>query len=136
VVVVDGTYEDAVVRAAEAGAEPGVLELADVGAPAGAMGDRRLRDALRRGGEQATSTSLLVPVGVGSLAAAAARFGARAGVRDRRRAGDRGLPDRVPAARRARGVETPGTRWPGSTAPRSPTRRGRRCRPASTARSS
>ena len=49
-VVVDGTYEDAVARAAAEGAAPGVLEIADVGGlGAGALGDRRLPDAVRRG---------------------------------------------------------------------------------------
>ena len=49
VVVVDGTYEDAVARAAADGARPGRVELADVGASRpGALGDRRLRDAVLR----------------------------------------------------------------------------------------
>ena len=48
---------------------PACVELADVGdSGRGRVGDRRLRDAVRRAGEQAEFDSLLVPVGVGSLA--------------------------------------------------------------------
>ena len=76
VVVVDGTYEDAVARAA---ADPG-LEIADVGASGPARwvidGYATLFSEL----PEPPADVLIVPVGVGSLAAAAARYGARAGV--------------------------------------------------------
>jgi diaminopropionate ammonia-lyase len=82
VVVVDGTYEGAVAEAAAAGAEEGALELADVGVSGPA---ERVIDGyatlFAEAAEQAEFDTLLVPVGVGSLAAAAARFGAQAGVR-------------------------------------------------------
>jgi diaminopropionate ammonia-lyase len=81
VVVVDGTYEDAVARAAIEGQQPGVLELADVGTTETARsvidGYATLFDETL---EQGSFDILLVPVGVGSLAAAAARFGAQHGV--------------------------------------------------------
>jgi diaminopropionate ammonia-lyase len=82
VVVVDGMYEDAVARAKETGAQPGVLELADVGASGPA--DRVIdgyATLFAEVGEQGSFDVLLVPVGVGALAAAAARFGAQRGVR-------------------------------------------------------
>ena len=75
VVIVDGTYEDAVRLAAEAGAHPGAFELADVGASGPAHwvidGYATLFSEL----DQAFDT-IFVPVGVGSLGAAAARYGA------------------------------------------------------------
>jgi diaminopropionate ammonia-lyase len=81
VVVVDGGYEEAVARAAAAGAEPGCFALADVGSGGAAAwvidGYTTLFAELA---DQATFERLLVPAGVGSLAAAAARFGAPAGV--------------------------------------------------------
>ncbi|MDA0138033.1 pyridoxal-phosphate dependent enzyme [Solirubrobacter deserti] len=78
VVVVNGTYEDAVRLAAEEGARPGFAELADVGSsrPAHWVIDgyatlfAELDDRY---------DAILVPVGVGSLAAAAARYGAATG---------------------------------------------------------
>jgi diaminopropionate ammonia-lyase len=80
IVVVDGTYEDAVARAAAAAAEEGVVEIADVGGSGPAHwvidGYATLFAELPPG----ICDLLLVPVGVGSLAAAAARFGAHAGV--------------------------------------------------------
>lgn len=80
-VVVDGGYEDAVARAAAEGAEAGVFVLADVGDSGAAEwvvdGYATLFAELA---EQGTSDLLLVPAGVGALAAAAARFGAAAGV--------------------------------------------------------
>jgi diaminopropionate ammonia-lyase len=81
VVVVDGTYEDAVARAAEAGAEPGSAEIADVGdsGPARWVIDG-YATLFAEAAEQGAHDLLLVPVGVGSLAAAAARYAARAGV--------------------------------------------------------
>lgn len=82
VVVVDGTYEDAVAQAAAAGAGPGVVEIADVGATGSARdvidGYATLFEETRQHGP---FDVLVVPVGVGSLAAAAARFGASAGAR-------------------------------------------------------
>ena len=81
VVVTEGTYEQAVERATAEGEEPGVLTMADVGrsGPAGWVVDGyQTLFAEARG--QAEFDVLLVPVGAGSLAAAAARFGAHAGV--------------------------------------------------------
>jgi diaminopropionate ammonia-lyase len=81
VVVVDGDYEAAVARAAAAATEDGSVEIADVGAagpPEWVIdGYATLFDEAAAQGEH---DAILVPVGVGSLAAAAARFGARAGV--------------------------------------------------------
>ena len=82
VVVVDGSYERAVAEAEVAGAEPGVVAIADVGASGGPAswvidGYATLFDEAAR---QGTHELILVPVGVGSLAAAAARFAAHAGV--------------------------------------------------------
>jgi diaminopropionate ammonia-lyase len=83
VVVVDGDYEAAVARAAAAGAEPGVLEIADVGDPGGPpeWAIDGYATLFAEAAEQADHDTLLVPVGVGALAAAAARHGAEAGVR-------------------------------------------------------
>jgi diaminopropionate ammonia-lyase len=80
VVVVEGTYEDAVARAAADGARDGCLELADVGesGPARWVIDgyatlfAEIDDAF---------DVVIVPAGVGSLAAAAARHGAAGGAR-------------------------------------------------------
>lgn len=81
VVVVDGSYERAVAEAEVAGAEPGVVAIADVGASGPASwvidGYATLFDEAAR---QGTHDLVLAPVGVGSLAAAAARFAAHAGV--------------------------------------------------------
>jgi diaminopropionate ammonia-lyase len=78
--VVGGTYEDAVARAAAEGRRPGVLELADTGSSGAARdvvdGYATLFAEL---GEH--FDVLLVPTGVGSLAAAAARHGAATGAR-------------------------------------------------------
>src|SRR4051794_5991587 len=78
VVIVDGTYEEAVTRAAVDAREPGVFELADVGAGGPAEwvidGYATLFAELDR-----TFDTIIVPVGVGSLGAAAARYGARVG---------------------------------------------------------
>jgi diaminopropionate ammonia-lyase len=96
VVVVDGTYEDAVARAAADGREPGACELADVG-PAGPAewvidGYATLFDEVDgavaggagpgpngRAAPPSPFQTIFVPVGVGSLGAAAARYGAQAG---------------------------------------------------------
>ena len=79
VVVVDGSYEDAVARAAEEGRRDGALEIADVGAAGPAAwvidGYATLFAEVAR---QGRFDIVLVPVGVGSLAAAAARFAAHA----------------------------------------------------------
>jgi len=79
VVVVDGTYEEAVAAAAAAAAAPGVLELADVGDSAPA---RWVVDGYATLFDELTDpyNLLLVPVGVGSLAGAAARHGAARGI--------------------------------------------------------
>jgi diaminopropionate ammonia-lyase len=80
VVVVDGTYEEAVAAAAAEGTEAGVLEVADVGdsGPAHAVidGYATLFAELAEAAPEPFDV-LLVPVGVGALAAAAARFAAR-----------------------------------------------------------
>jgi diaminopropionate ammonia-lyase len=82
VVVVDGAYEEAVAASREAGAQPGFLEIADVG---GAGPPEWVVDGyatlFAEAAEQAEFDTIVVPVGVGSLAAAAARFGAAHGVR-------------------------------------------------------
>ena len=81
VVVVDGTYEEAVARAAAEGARPDTIEIADVGdsGPARWVIDG-YATLFAEAAEQAAFDLLIVPVGVGSLAAAAARFAAQAGV--------------------------------------------------------
>jgi diaminopropionate ammonia-lyase len=76
VVIVDGTYEEAVVEAQAAGEQDGALEIADVGTSATAHwvidGYATL---FAEAAEQADFDLMLVPVGVGSLAAAAVRTG-------------------------------------------------------------
>jgi diaminopropionate ammonia-lyase len=81
VVVVDGTYEEAVARAAAEAEAPGVVELADVGGagPPGWAVDG-YATLFEEAAEQADFNLLVVPVGVGSLASAAARFAAGRGV--------------------------------------------------------
>src|SRR2546428_239760 len=73
---------DAVARAAAAAAEADTIDIADVGRSLSAsrviVGYATLFDEAGRQGDHDT---IVVPVGVGSLAAAAARFAARAGVR-------------------------------------------------------
>jgi diaminopropionate ammonia-lyase len=80
VVVVPGDYEEAVRRAAADARRPGVLEVADVGTSPSAHdvidGYATLFAELPE-----PPDVLLVPVGVGSLAAAAARYGAANGAR-------------------------------------------------------
>jgi diaminopropionate ammonia-lyase len=80
VVVVDGSYEDAVARASAGAAEAGVLEIADVGesGPARWVIDG-YATLFAEAAAQATYDVILVPVGVGSLAAAAARHAAEIG---------------------------------------------------------
>ncbi len=75
VVVVDGDYEDAVALAAADGAQPGHLELADVGegGPAEWVIEG-YATLFEEAAEQAEFDTIIVPVGVGSLAAAAVRF--------------------------------------------------------------
>jgi diaminopropionate ammonia-lyase len=82
VVVVDGDYEDATARARVAGAERAALEIADVGdsGPASWVIDG-YATLFAEAAEQGDHDLILVPVGVGSLAAAAARFAARAGAK-------------------------------------------------------
>ena len=79
VVVVNGTYEDAVAQATEAAAELGVLEIADVGTSDTA---RWVIDGyatlFEEAAAQAAFDVIVVPAGVGSLAAAAAQHAARA----------------------------------------------------------
>jgi diaminopropionate ammonia-lyase len=82
VVVVDGSYEDAVARAAAVGTEPGTVVIADVGdsGPAGWVIDG-YATLFAETAAQADYDLMLVPVGVGSLAAAAARHAAENGVK-------------------------------------------------------
>jgi diaminopropionate ammonia-lyase len=82
VVIVDGAYEDAVEAAALAATEPGIAVIADVGdvGPAGWVIDG-YQTLFAETAAEATYDLVLVPVGVGSLAAAAARHGARVGAR-------------------------------------------------------
>ncbi len=77
-VVVDGDYEDAVRQAAAEGARDGCLEVADVGdsGPAHWVVDGYATLFAELG---EPFDVVLVPTGVGSLAAAAARYGAAAG---------------------------------------------------------
>jgi diaminopropionate ammonia-lyase len=78
-VVVDGTYEDAVAAAEAEAQKPGVLLIADVGSegpPAWVIDG--YATLFEESHAQAAYDLLLVPVGVGSLAAAAARHGAAA----------------------------------------------------------
>jgi diaminopropionate ammonia-lyase len=79
VIVVDGSYEDAVALATAEGTRAGTLEIADVGdsAPARWVIDG-YATLFAEAAAQASFDLLLVPVGVGSLAAAAARFAAAA----------------------------------------------------------
>lgn len=80
VVIVDGTYEDAVAAAAQAGEAEGVALIADVGdgGPAEWVIDG-YATLFAEAAAQAGYDLILVPVGVGSLAAAAARHAARIG---------------------------------------------------------
>ena len=82
VVVVEGAYEEAVAAAGAEGEREGFLEVADVGAsgPAEWVVDG-YATLFAEAAEQAVFDAIVVPVGVGSLAAAAARFGAAAGLR-------------------------------------------------------
>jgi diaminopropionate ammonia-lyase len=81
VVVVDGGYEDTVARAAAAGAQPGTLLIADVGdsGPARWVIDG-YATLFAEASQQAAYDLVIVPVGVGSLGAAAARHGAQHGI--------------------------------------------------------
>ena len=82
VVIVDGAYEDAVARAAADGARDGVLELADVGdSPPARWVIDGYATLFAEVAAEAIFDLVIVPVGVGSLAAAAARFGAAHGAR-------------------------------------------------------
>jgi len=80
VIVVDGTYEDAVDAAARAAGEDKTALIADVGqrGPAEWVIDG-YATLFSEAARQAIYDLILVPVGVGSLAAAAARHGAHVG---------------------------------------------------------
>jgi len=80
ITVVAGDYEDAVDRARAAGAMPGHLEIADVGdsGPARWVIDG-YQTLFAETAVHGRHDTILVPVGVGSLAAAAARFAAATG---------------------------------------------------------
>jgi diaminopropionate ammonia-lyase len=80
VVVVDGAYEDAVAAAAEAAAQPDAIEIADIGdaGPARWVIDG-YHTLFAEAAAQTPHDLVLVPVGCGSLAAAAARHGAATG---------------------------------------------------------
>jgi diaminopropionate ammonia-lyase len=77
VIVVDGDYEDALAQARDAAREPGAAEIADVGDSQSA---RWVIDGyatlFAEAAGQGDYDVILLPVGVGSLAAAAARFAA------------------------------------------------------------
>jgi diaminopropionate ammonia-lyase len=79
--IVDGDYEEAVARAHAAAAEPGCLEVADVGTsgPARWVIDG-YQTLFAEAASQGSHDLILVPVGVGSLAAATARYAASTGV--------------------------------------------------------
>ena len=82
VVVVDGAYEEAVEAAARAALQDGTVLIADIGeAGAAEWVIDGYATLFAEAAEQASYDLILVPVGVGSLAAAAARHGAQAGVR-------------------------------------------------------
>jgi diaminopropionate ammonia-lyase len=80
VVLVDGSYEDACALAATVAGQDGMLEVADVGdsGPASWVIDGYATLFAEAGPGW---DLVMVPVGVGSLAAAAARYGAEAGAR-------------------------------------------------------
>ena len=80
-VVVDGDYEDAVAEARVAGRRGGVVEIADVGeaGPARDVIDG-YATLFAEAHAQDRYDIILVPVGVGSLAAAAAQHGAASGL--------------------------------------------------------
>jgi diaminopropionate ammonia-lyase len=80
VVVIDGGYEEAVARAADEGARPGAIEIAVVGdsGPAHWVVDG-YATLFAELAEHGDFDVVLVPIGVGSLGAAAARFGAAGG---------------------------------------------------------
>ncbi len=82
VVVVDGTYEDAVHAAALAAGDDRTALVADVGdsGPAAWVIDG-YATLFAEAADQATYDLVVVPVGVGSLAAAAARHGAQVGAK-------------------------------------------------------
>ncbi|MBV8220831.1 MAG: pyridoxal-phosphate dependent enzyme [Solirubrobacterales bacterium] len=76
VIVVDGTYEDAVASAKVAGEQAGVVEVADVGTSRPAQWViEGYATLFAEAAEQAEVDTIVVPVGVGSLAAAAVRTG-------------------------------------------------------------
>ncbi len=82
VVVVDGTYEEAVEAAALAATKDGSALIADVGERGPAeWGIDGYATLFAEAAQQATYDLIIVPVGVGSLAAAAARHGAHVGAR-------------------------------------------------------
>jgi diaminopropionate ammonia-lyase len=80
ITVVHGNYEDAVAQAHCAGAAPGHLEIADVGSsgPAHWVIDG-YQTLFAEVGDRGAYDVIVVPVGVGSLAAAACRFAASGG---------------------------------------------------------
>lgn len=82
ITVVDGDYEEAVAQAHLAGAAAGHIEIADVGSsgPAHWVIDG-YQTLFAEVAERGTCDVIMIPVGVGSLGAAAARFAAGAGLR-------------------------------------------------------
>ncbi len=81
VVVIDGTYEEAVAAATSAAEAAGVVEIADVGtSPQARWVIDGYATLFSEAAEQASFDLLIVPVGVGSLAAAATRFAAPLGI--------------------------------------------------------
>lgn len=81
VVIIDGDYQAAVAQATNQSGQPGVLEIADIGdSPPARWVIDGYTTLFAEAGAQAPFDVLLVPVGVGALAAAAARFAAQAGI--------------------------------------------------------
>jgi diaminopropionate ammonia-lyase len=81
VVLVEGLYEDAVAEAAAAAEQSGVAEIADVGtSPEAAWVIDGYATLFAEAEEQGDFDLLVVPVGVGSLAAAAVHFAAPRGL--------------------------------------------------------
>jgi diaminopropionate ammonia-lyase len=81
VVIVDVTYEDAVAQAREAASDPRAAEIADTGCtPTAEWVIDGYATLFTEAFGQFPATLVMVPVGVGSLAAAAARAGADAGI--------------------------------------------------------
>lgn len=127
VLVVEGSYEDALAQADTAGRQPGCIVIADVGRTGPARwvidGYATLFDETAT---QARYDVLLVPVGVGWLAAAAARHAPKPGYQSS--ASSPGPPPAPPRPSRPgsrHASRRPEPRWPASTVLRSHSPPGR-----------